>query len=95
MLTRAPYDPFTDKRPATLAITAPSAWASYLINGDATGLCMQDIEQADSWIERQGVGLPVACEDAGFMWKHDAFTECPLGADCQTYLFIIREEESN
>lgn len=46
---------------------APSAWAPYLINGDASG--MDDAEQAqcDAWIERIGLGAPVTCEDLGFM----------------------------
>lgn len=73
----------------TLTITAPSAWAPYLINGDASGLAFNDITAADAWIEREGLGMPVDCTDAGFIWHHEAFTECPLGADCQEYLFYI------
>lgn len=74
----------------TIKITAPSAWASYLINGDASGIEAEDVAAADAWIERQGVGLPVSCEDAGFMWRHDASIEMPLGADCQEYVFLYR-----
>lgn len=69
--------------------TAPDAWASYLMNGDASGIDDTDKAQADAWIEREGLGLPVSCDDAGFMWRHDAFTECPLGAECQEYLFLV------
>lgn len=67
--------------------TAPSHWASYLINGDDSGLEIAEKSAADSWIASEGLGLPVSCDDAGFIWRHDAFGFCPLGADCQTYLF--------
>lgn len=70
---------------------APSHWASYLINGDASGIEPEDVRQADAWIAREGLGLPVSCEDAGFHWRHDAYAECPLGADCQTYVFLVKE----
>lgn len=43
----------------------------------------------DAWIAREGCGLPVSCEDAGFLWHHDAFREMPFGADCQDYIFLI------
>ncbi len=68
--------------------TAPSHWACWLINGDDSGISADDKAQADSWVAREGMGAPVACEDAGFFWRHDAETESPLGADCQHYTFI-------
>lgn len=67
---------------------APSHWASYLINGDDSGLTADEKAAADSWVAREGLGLPVTCEDAGFCWRHDAMPEMPLGADCQTYVFL-------
>jgi hypothetical protein len=73
----------------TLEITAPSHWASYLINGDDSGMEPEEKAQCDAWIKREGVGLPVSCEDAGFIWNHDARVECPLGSDCQTYIFLV------
>lgn len=72
--------------------TAPSHWASYLVNGDDSGLDPAEKAAADSWIAREGLGLPVSCEDAGFIWRHDAARECPLGADCQEYQFLIRAD---
>lgn len=77
-----------------IELTAPSAWASYLINGDASGLDSLDIERADDFaefaIESGANGGPVGCEDAGFIRYHDArvFTDCPYAADCQTYTFL-------
>lgn len=74
----------------TITGTAPSAWASYLINGDDSGIDSEDKAQADAWIQRMARGAPpVDCEDAGFRWDHDARTECPLGADCQRYTFLV------
>lgn len=72
--------------------TAPSAWASYLINGDDSGLEDGEQAQCDAWLAIIGLGAPVGCDDAGFIHYHDAYGFCPLGADCQTYTFH-RESE--
>lgn len=68
---------------------APSAWASYLINGDASGLEPSERRQAELWIAREGIGFPCDCEDAGFWRNHDAYTEMPYSADCQRYTFLV------
>ena len=67
---------------------APGAWASYLINGDASGISPDDRAACDAWIAREGLGAPVSCVDAGFRWRHDASREMPFGADCQEYAFL-------
>lgn len=69
-------------------LTAPSSWAPYLINGDDSGLEPADVAASDSWIEREGLGLPVSCDDAGFIWRHDASREA-LASDCQEYVFLV------
>lgn len=66
---------------------APSYWASYLINGDTSGLEAGEKEIADSWIKRMGWGMPVSCKDFGIARYHDAWKECPYNGDCQTYIF--------
>ena len=71
----------------TIALTAPSVWAPYLINGDGSGLDQADMLACDDWMESNGLPLPVACEDAGFRCHHDADVYA-LAADCQTYAFI-------
>jgi hypothetical protein len=71
----------------TITLTAPSAWASYLINGDASGIEDAEQAQADAWIEHVGMGSPVGCEDAGFIHHHDARQFAHCAADCQTYTF--------
>jgi len=69
--------------------TAPSYWATYLINGDDSGLELDDKAQADQFIAWLGA-WPVGCEDAGFMWTHDAMRVCgTLAADCQTYSALV------
>lgn len=68
---------------------APSAWASALINGDYSGTSPDDELHMEAWLKRENLPAPVACDDAGFIWRHDAFAECPLGADCQRYTFLI------
>ena len=71
----------------TVTLTAPSEWASYLINGDASGLNDAEIAACDAWIDDIGVGAPVGCEDAGFINWHDARLFAPFAADCQAYTF--------
>jgi len=74
-------------------LTAPSYWASYLINGDASGMDDDEIKACDAWIAREGLGSPCDCTDAGFMTWHDARHEMPLAADCQVYTFMHPEKE--
>jgi hypothetical protein len=73
-----------------IKLTAPSTWATYLINGDASGLEPHEKAMADAWLDREGLGIPASCEDAGFCWTHDAFIECPLGTDCEEYSFLVK-----
>jgi hypothetical protein len=74
-------------RREVIEITAPSHWASYLINGDDSGLDQEDKAACDSWIEAEGLGLPVSCEEHGFLWRHGA-SRFALAADCQVYSFL-------
>lgn len=72
-----------------IKLTAPSAWASYLINGDDSGIDANDKREADEWIAGEAMGPPVSCEDIGFMSYHDASWVCHYAADCQTYTFLV------
>ncbi len=78
-------------------LTAPSSWASYLINGDGSGLDEGELDAILAWLERIGQyrlddrkahRYPVSCEDAGFVHWHDAWLEAQYAADCQTYAFL-------
>ncbi len=69
-------------------LTAPSAWASYLTNGDASGIDDDERKACDAWLASTEMKrAPDDCVDAGFIRYHDAYNECPLAADCQTYLW--------
>jgi hypothetical protein len=69
------------------AYTAPSAWASYLINGDESGIDDDEMNAADAWLDSIDLGSPVDASDAGFIRHHDAYEFMPLGSDCQLYTF--------
>lgn len=72
--------------------TLPVYWASYLFNGDASGL--QDNEQAeiDAFIKREGLSWPLALsEDSWFAHSNDAGT---LACDVATYTFESPKENS-
>jgi len=72
----------------TIELTAPSFWASYLINGDASGLNAAEKLACDDWIKCQAIGYPASCEDAGFVRIHDA-NVFAFPCDCQTYTFLV------
>lgn len=72
-------------------LTAPDYWASYLINGDASGLEQEEIDSCDLWLEREFSKAPVSCvgaEYVGFLWRHDA-RGFALAGDCIEYTFLV------
>jgi hypothetical protein len=71
----------------TATYIAPSAWAPYLLNGDASGLTAAELDTCKAWRDSL-TGEIVDCEDHGFVWRHDAYSFMPLGADCQAYTVI-------
>lgn len=72
-------------------------WASYLINGDSSGLEQREIDLCDKWCEALAPAYVVSvadCEDTGemeepwFTWSyglHTADPECS-GGNCLTYV---------
>jgi hypothetical protein len=71
-----------------LTLTAPSHWASYLINSDDSGLNDRERFEVNAWLDDHGLGMPVSCDDAGFLKDHDA-RRFALAADCQIYSFLV------
>lgn len=63
-----------------LTATGAAAWASYLVNGDSSGLDAREIRLADAWAAREFPGAHiVSCSDeARFTWHYGLHT----GDDC-------------
>lgn len=73
----------------TITYTLPAYWASYLINGDASGL--DDGEQAviDAWLAKEGYPNIVSCGDESYFSRYnDAGT---LAGDVMEYTALVRE----
>jgi hypothetical protein len=68
--------------------TAPTYWASLFFNGDSSGMESEEIQAAEEFLKRIGLGDPVDCEEAGFMRYHNACHVYPLAADCSNYMFL-------
>lgn len=77
--------------------TGAAAWASYLINGDASGLEQREIELCDAWAEKlPGYVVDVERDESGeaaepfFTWSYDLHTgdDC-RGGDCLTYVIHV------
>lgn len=74
--------------------TAPACWASYLLNGDASGLDDKEQAQADRFIEWVDLGWPVDCGEPGFRHSCDAPGVCLAGDMCEyTFLETERPED--
>jgi hypothetical protein len=55
--------------PRFITITAPSAWASYLVNGDDSSLGDDEIQQVNAWLAREQVRILSTVEDSErFTW---------------------------
>lgn len=51
----------------------PAYWASYLINGDSTGLEEEEIKEVDAFLERNGLGCCIDVDnEQEFSWANDA-----------------------
>lgn len=66
--------------------TLPSFWASYLVNGDASGLDDHEIKAIDRWLDANNLSSPLGYEDVGFYWHNDG-PEGHLGGDCMGFTF--------
>lgn len=78
-------------------------WASYLINGDASGLDEREISLADAWHARLAPAYVVDVErdehgdgyEPWFTWSYGLHTgdDCS-GGDCLTYVTHCQEPDS-
>lgn len=69
----------------TIEYTLPEYWASYLINGDFSGLEDKEQEEIDAFLKNENLGHCMTCsEESEFKWKNDANS---LGGNCLVYIF--------
>lgn len=62
-------------------------WASYLINGDASGLTEQEAREINEWFDGQGIGACLdVSEDSEFRHYNDASR---LGGMVSVYTFPL------
>jgi hypothetical protein len=67
--------------------TLPTHWASYLINGDASSLEVEEVQEIEDFLCREGLEAPVDVgEFGGFAWVNDANG---IAGDVADYIFII------
>jgi hypothetical protein len=71
--------------------TLPAYWASYLINGDASGLDDGEQQQIDRWMRNNRPGYPLDCgEESWFAHSNDATN---LGDDVMEFTFEAFPED--
>jgi hypothetical protein len=75
-------------------VTAPAVWASYLINGDASGITDQDREACDAWHAAQAPFYVVSCtdDDPRFTWSYRLHGGNAGGGDVLDYILHSTEE---
>lgn len=69
--------------------TLPVYWASYLVNGDASGLSDEDQAACDAWLAFQHPGN---CVDVGEPWFSRSNDANNLGGDVATFTFHRLED---
>ena len=78
----------SSRLPSIYVATGAACWASYFINGDASGLSDEERNLADAWCERE-LGPNDAIVDCGepwFTWCFNLYTGAPeRGGDVVDY----------
>ena len=79
----------------TTYMDAPSYWASYFVNGDASGLRDDEKTHADAWLARYpNLQVMDAVEDSErFTWSYQLYDPMAArkGGDVMTYLCQVVE----
>lgn len=84
-----------------VTVTGPAYWASYFINGDASGLEEGEQAKADAWLDREGIHSVVSdatdedgeSREARFTWSMRLYApelDC-AGGDVLDYVCVMRE----
>lgn len=79
--------------PQFIEVIGPAFWASYLVNGDASGLTADEKARADAWLARESVRVVSTADDTE--WFTNALDiyapECGYRAGSAiTYLAEVR-----
>lgn len=69
----------------------PAYWASYLINGDYSGISPEEKKQADKFIEGVKLGMPVSCSEESYFSKYNDAGLLP--GDVLEYTFLMDKIE--
>lgn len=70
-----------------LTFTLPAYWASYLINGDASGMSREDLIACNDWLNARKLRKDYFCDvsdEAWFAWANDATS---TGGDVLEYSY--------
>lgn len=71
-----------------ITYTLPAHWASYLINGDDSGIDEVDKQAADAWLHSYAIGSPVSCSDEAYFRRSNDATS--YGGNVLEYTFFRR-----
>ena len=77
----------TSTNTETTTYTLPAHWASYLINGDHSGISEEEKSACDHWLESQGSPNIVDVGEPYFTWHNDANSS---GGDVCDYVALPR-----
>lgn len=73
-----------------IEVTLPAYWASYLVNGDASGISDEDLELCDEWLRDNLELIVVSCDGEPYFSRYnDAGT--PGAGDVLDYQCHVRE----
>jgi hypothetical protein len=73
----------------THSLTMPSFWASYLINGDDSGLTASEKRACDSYCDANGVTNVLDVDEPFFSWYYDFHGGDAKGGDLARYTVTL------
>jgi hypothetical protein len=74
---------------------APAFWASYLVNGDASGLCPGERARIDDYIALalpEGADVVDCAQEAHFSWNFGLYGGDAEGGDLLEYTALVASE---
>lgn len=71
-----------------ITYTLPACWASYLINGDGSGLVDSEMTQICDFLEREQLGSCIGCSDESWFARRNDSGD-GLAGDVMTFTFFV------